>query len=845
MRKLISILIAVMMVLTLLPVGRVMAEDGKDEAALLKAAKDELQAQITKAEAIDLAKYEDGEVKAAFTQAIQAAEAVYGKADATLQDVKDETTKLENAITAFKEKAKEVTENPESSEDEVAKQKLADAKEALKAEIDKAKGIDLKKYEDGDVKTAFAQAIQAAEAVYGNAKATLDDVKAETTKLENAITAFKEKAKEVTENPESSEDEVAKQKLADAKEALKAEIDKAKGIDLKKYEDGDVKTAFAQAIQAAEAVYGNAKATLDDVKAETTKLENAITAFKEKAKKTTPVVPSDSYSTRVPRAIRTTIAKANAIIAHPYYKFASYKSTLDNAIATLKSIANDFENGYYNKYWNGKFWNGYYGDGWYDYYENGCYYRNGVPYSYYKFINTFGDYPRYDLSDGYYGRRYLNGKYRRGYYGDGWYDYSIGKYYYRNGLSYTYDEFKARFGYYPRYDLSDGYYGRRYWNEYDEDWDPHYGYQGRYGYYNSTIRNAVERTVDAINAVANELGEDAMKASYPSLSDYDGYYDYYPWYYDPYYYDGYYYDQSSSKVRELKKLIGDAEELASSRNDAQWAPFKSALTDAANYGRKAVKGRASVSGAIEELEKAIKKAKTDGMKLYIRRGFMTGVNGTEFNPNGTLTRAEMAQIIENLLEQSGETVAFAPKKFNDVESGRWFKKAVNLISSHNIMKGNPDGNFYPQKPVSIEELIVIAARLGGHTPQTGNVFGISKHYWSVPYIQTAYVKGWIGMDKFDPSAAITRGQAVQILNRSLNYGVDKEFINKYGVQMNQFSDVSMSNPYYYDIIAATNTISYSQVPNSRTRIWRAFQTSGGWSTSKYSNGTYVKPYTGW
>ena len=233
------------------------------------------------------------------------------------------------------------------------------------------------------------------------------------------------------------------------------------------------------------------------------------------------------------------------------------------------------------------------------------------------------------------------------------------------------------------------------------------------------------------------------------------------------------------------------------------------------------------------------------MKLYIRRGFMTGVNGTEFNPNGTLTRAEMAQIIENLLEQSGETVAFAPKKFNDVESGRWYKKAVNLISSHNIMNGNPDGNFYPQKPVSIEELILIAARLGGHTPQTGNVFGISKHYWSVPYIQTAYVKGWIGMDKFDPSAAITRGQAVQILNRSLNYGVDKEFINKYGAQMNQFSDVKMSNPYYYDIIAATNTISYSQVPNSKMRIWRAFQTSGGWSTSKYSNGTYVKPYTGW
>ena len=556
----------------------------------------------------------------------------------------------------------------------------------------------------------------------------------------------------------------------------------------------------------------------------------------------TPVVPSDSYSTRVPRAIRTTIAKAKAMTDHTYYNLAtpSSRATLESALATLKSIANDFENGYYSKYWNGKFWNGYYGDGWYDYYKNGYYYRNGVPYEYNEFKARFGYYPKYDMSDGYYGRRYWNGKYRRGYYRDGWYDYYANGYYYRDGEAYTYNQFIREFGYSPDYA-----YGRRYWDEYDGTWDPYYGYQGRYGYYNSTIRNAVESTVDAINAVANESGAKYMTASYPSLSDYEGYYDYYPWYYDPYYYDGYYYDQSSSKVRELKKLIGDAEELASSRNDAQWAPFKSALTDAANYGRKAVKGKASVSGAIEELEKAIKKAKTDGMKLYIRRGFMTGVNGTEFNPNGTLTRAEMAQIIENLLEQSGETVAFAPKKFNDVESGRWFKKAVNLISSHNIMKGNPDGNFYPQKPVSIEELIVIAARLGGHTPQTGNVFGISKHYWSVPYIQTAYVKGWIGMDKFDPSAAITRGQAVQILNRSLNYGVDKEFINKYGAQMNQFSDVTMSNPYYYDIIAATNTISYSQVPNSRTRIWRAFQTSGGWSTSKYSNGTYVKPYTGW
>lgn len=823
MRKLISILIAVMMVLTLLPVGRVMAEGegGTDK-------------KVTETQGGKEGTPEDGTTPSRDGSG-----------------TKDDSTEVNEKLKAARDKAiEEINKLTDLSETEqndfIQKVNGADSEDAVQKVLADAKDKN-EENKAAKEKAKLEEAKTKAIATINGLKNLSPEEKAEFIKKVNAATETTDITAIVTEAEQQDKDNKAKkeaeQKLADAKKALKAKIDDAKAVkDTDKYKNA-TKTntdSFDDALKAAEAEYKNDKATVKTLDAAGTLLDAKKDALD--GKPSTPVVPSDSYSTRVPRAIRTTIANANAMMKHPDYWRASNssKAALESSLKTLKSIANDFENGYYNKYWNGKFWNGYYGDGWYDYYENGYYYRNGLPYEYFEFKNTFGDYPRYDLSDGYYGRRYLNGKYRRGYYRDGWYDYYDGVYYYRDGVPYDYYEFKREFGYYPSYA-----YGRGYWNEYDGTWDPHYGYQGRYGYYNSTIRNAVESTVDAINAVANESGAKYMTASYPSLSDYEGYYDYYPWYYDPYYYDGYYYDQSSSKVRELKKLIGDAEELASSRNDAQWAPFKSALTDAANYGRKAAKGRASVSGAIEELEKAIKKAKNDGMKLYIRRGFMTGVNGTEFNPNGTLTRAEMAQIIENLLEQSGETVAFAPKKFNDVESGRWFKKAVNLISSHNIMKGNPDGNFYPQKPVSIEELIVIAARLGGHTPQTGNVFGISKHYWSVPYIQTAYVKGWIGMDKFDPSAAITRGQAVQILNRSLNYGVDKEFINKYGAQMNQFSDVSMSNPYYYDIIAATNTISYSQVPNSRTRIWRAFQTSGGWSTSKYSNGTYVKPYTGW
>ena len=849
MKRFISILVAVMMVLTLLPLGRVFAEEdvtkhnetvmkapgegGEEVNEALKTAREKAIEEIRKL--ADLSETE----KDAFIQKVneavseEAVQKVLADAKAKNEENKtakekeaEEKAKLEEAKANAKKEINALTKLTDEEKAPFLKQ-VEEAKTVADVEkaVDAAKKADNDKQEPPVVDELAKEKAKAEKEIKALTKLT-DEEKApfiqqveEATTVEDVKKAVDAAKKANTEKQDSKPED----KLAEAKANAKKEINA-----LTKLTDEE-KAPFLKQVEEAK--------TVADV-------EKAVDAAKKADKdKTTPSVPSDNYSTKVPRAIRTTIANANAMMAHPRYGFASYSSrtNLENRLANLKSIANDFENGYYSRYWNGKYWNGYYGDEWYDYYDNGYYYRNGVPYTYSGFRAHFGYYPKYDMSD-YYGRGYWNGKYRRGYYRDGWYGYYENGYYYRDGVPYTYNEFRREFGYYPDYA-----YDRGYWYDYyDEDWDPYYGYQGRYGYYyDSSIRDAVERTVDAINAVAISADAPLMKVSYPSSSDYDGYYDYYPWYYDPYYYDGYYYDQNSSKVRELKKLIGEAEELAASRSDAQWAPYRSELTDAANYGRKAAKGRASVKGAIEVLEKAIKKAKTDGMKLYIRRGYMMGVNGTEFNPSGTLTRAEMAQIIENLLEQSGDTVAFAPKNFNDVESGRWYKKAVNLVSSHNIMKGNPDGNFYPQKPVSIEELIVIAARLGGHTPQNGNVFGIEKHYWSVHYIQTAYVKGWIGMDKFNPSAPITRGQAVQILNRSLNFGVDKEFINKYGAQMNKFSDVTMSSPYYYDIVAATNTISYSQVPKSRTRIWRAYQTSNGWSSSKYSNGTYVKPYTGW
>lgn len=419
MKRFISILVAVMMVLTLLPLGRVFAEEEEvtkqeemrgpsvDLTTIeekFEANKTALKAKIDEAKEIDLSKYADGDVKNNFTKAIEEAETVYALTEVTEENVgkmQEATTKLTEAINTFKTNAKEVEEE--------AKKQLEAAKESLTKKIEEAKEtMKTVKYTKAseDNKAAFDKALEEAEKALAKQGVTADELTEAENKLVDAQKALDGKEEE----PKPGE--TLEEKLAKAKKALKAKIDAAKAVkETDKYKNATKtnKDAFDNALEAAESEYKNDKATVETLDAAGTLLDSKKNALDGKT--TTPSVPSDNYSTRVPRAIRTTIANANAMMAHPRYGFASYSSraNLENRLSSLKSIANDFENGYYNKYWNGKFWNGYYGDEWYDYYENGYYYRNGVPYTYSEFRAHFGYYPKYDMSD-YYGRGYWNGK---------------------------------------------------------------------------------------------------------------------------------------------------------------------------------------------------------------------------------------------------------------------------------------------------------------------------------------------------------------------------------------------------------------------------------------------------
>ncbi|MFR9279340.1 MAG: S-layer homology domain-containing protein, partial [Ezakiella coagulans] len=298
--------------------------------------------------------------------------------------------------------------------------------------------------------------------------------------------------------------------------------------------------------------------------------------------------------------------------------------------------------------------------------------------------NIVDDFKDGKFSYAYNGRYYDKyGKYNNGYYRN--YDSYRNGYYYVNGIPYSYYEFYKKFGYYPdQYDNGMGY-------NYTADW-----YIDKYN--GLSMRYYVEALVDASNAVLGDMPisslctRDIGRLSYPSVYDYNGFdtigsYD-------------------NKTVKEANDLIAEARKLKDKRSDSYWKKYSDALQKAIDETNKALKGNGGLKNAVLNLKKAIDDAKKNDGKLYTRRAYMKGITSMTFSPSGTLTRAEMAQIIANLLSQSGKNYSYGAVNFNDVTENSWYYNAVRVASNYGIMVGRPGGNFDPQGLVSKEELIV-------------------------------------------------------------------------------------------------------------------------------------------
>lgn len=204
--------------------------------------------------------------------------------------------------------------------------------------------------------------------------------------------------------------------------------------------------------------------------------------------------------------------------------------------------------------------------------------------------------------------------------------------------------------------------------------------------------------------------------------------------------------------------------------------------------------------------------------------YVSGRSATTFAPTGTLSRAEAAQLLYELMtEQAHKQYDCSDNGFSDVPAGQWYTVAVSTLANVGAITGCGDGTFQPSKAISRAEFVTILAGIYGVNTSKGMPFSDVSHGWCYDAVATAYANGWVSGytdGTFRPDQTITRAEAVVILNSVLGRGGDLSFVQAHAQAALHFADITPGAWYYADVIEASVAHTYTKQDDGTER-WTA------------------------
>ena len=143
-------------------------------------------------------------------------------------------------------------------------------------------------------------------------------------------------------------------------------------------------------------------------------------------------------------------------------------------------------------------------------------------------------------------------------------------------------------------------------------------------------------------------------------------------------------------------------------------------------------------------------------------GIVSGTSSTTFEPDGTLTRAELCTMTVNAMGLSGQVSTYSRRTlFSDVPASAWYNGYVNLAASEGVISGYGDGTFGPDDPVTYGQAATILLHLLDYTSaEVGSVW--PQDYTS--YCDALGLSDGLGLTAYQ---SITRGQAAVLLYRTI------------------------------------------------------------------------------
>ena len=163
--------------------------------------------------------------------------------------------------------------------------------------------------------------------------------------------------------------------------------------------------------------------------------------------------------------------------------------------------------------------------------------------------------------------------------------------------------------------------------------------------------------------------------------------------------------------------------------------------------------------------------------MYVtEKGYMKGVTADRFDPSGSMTRGMFVTVLYR--KEGSPDVEFRPD-FTDVKSGKYYSKAVIWAKDRGIVSGVTDTTFDPNGSITREQLATVLYRyaegmgydvsasvdLSGF-PDAGDIqdYAMEALSWAVA---EGLLQGFED-DSLQPGGTATRAQIATILMRFLS-----------------------------------------------------------------------------
>ena len=156
----------------------------------------------------------------------------------------------------------------------------------------------------------------------------------------------------------------------------------------------------------------------------------------------------------------------------------------------------------------------------------------------------------------------------------------------------------------------------------------------------------------------------------------------------------------------------------------------------------------------------------DAVNMLTSLGVIEGYEDGSFNPDGTVTRAEMAKMIFVVRNNTADDAAYADVTtyLTDI-NGHWAEGYIKFCESQGIIAGYGDGTFRPDETVTGVEAAKMLLVLAGYDESNAGLTGTS---WATNTLRHAGAAGILDNVSASLSSGLPRQWAAQMIANTLD-----------------------------------------------------------------------------